>query len=72
MDKFITLTLPDLDVGQILDGLEQRRIIWQATADYLKFGYTDLDQPIEECSHSHEAKAIADYYQRIMDSIKKQ
>lgn len=61
-----------MDIGQILDGLEQRRIIWQATADYLEVGYTDLSDCVEECSDPNEAQAIADYYQYLIDTIKKQ
>ena len=72
MEKFITLRLTRNDVGQILDGLEQRRIIWQATAEYLESGYTTLSDTIEECSDSQEAQAIADDYQRVMDAIRKQ
>jgi len=72
MDKFITLTLPRNDVGQIIDGLEQRRIIWQATAEYLEAGSTTLSDYIEECYNSHEAQAITDCYQHIIDTIRRQ
>ncbi|MBC8463499.1 MAG: hypothetical protein H8D61_00815 [Deltaproteobacteria bacterium] len=72
MEKPIKLILSDMDIGQILDGLEQRRIIWQATADYLEVGYTDLSDCVEECSDPNEAQAIADYYQYLIDTIKKQ
>ena len=72
MEKMIKLVLSDLDVGQILDGLEQRRIVWQATAEYLEMGYTDLSDCIEECSKEYEAQVIADYYEKIINTIKKQ
>lgn len=72
MDKLITLNLTENDVGQILDGLEQRRIIWQATAEYLEAGSTTLSDCIEECSNPHEAQAIADYYQYIINTVKNQ
>lgn len=72
MEKVITLTLNAMDVGQVLDGLEQRRIIWQATAEYLENGSTDLSDFIEECSDAEEAQAVAEHYQRIMDTIRKQ
>lgn len=72
MDDFITLSLKIRDVGQILDGLEQRRIIWQETANYLRFGFTDLPVIIEECSKASEAQAIADHYQHIIQTIKDQ
>ncbi len=70
MDKFITLTLSYTDVGQIIDGLEQRRIIWQATADYLEG--EEVDCIIEECSDPLEAQAIADNYQYIINTIRNQ
>lgn len=72
MDDFIALSLKARDVGQILDGLEQRRIIWQATAEYLTNDYTELSDIIEECSNPTEAQAIADHYQYIMNTIKHQ
>lgn len=72
MDKFIKLTLSALDVGQILDGLEQRRITWQATTEYLACDYTELSDIVEECSDPCEAQAIADYYQYIINTIKNQ
>lgn len=72
MEKLITLTLNDLDVGQVLDGLEQRRIVWQATAEYLENGSTDLSDCIEECSDADEAQAIANHYQEIIAKIKRQ
>lgn len=72
MDKFITLTLPQNDIGQILDGLEQRRIIWQATAEWLMYDYTELSDCVEECSDPLEAQAIADYYQYIINTIRNQ
>ena len=72
MDRFIKLTLTALDVGQILDGLEQRRIIWQATAEYLAYDYTELSDIVEECSDPCEAQAVADYYQYIINTIKSQ
>lgn len=72
MEQVIILKLKRNDVGQILDGLEQRRIIWQATAEYLESGYTTLSDMIEECSDSQEAQSIADDYERIMDTIREQ
>ncbi|MCE5186307.1 MAG: hypothetical protein LLF76_09305 [Planctomycetaceae bacterium] len=72
MEKIVTIKLNETDIGQVLDGLEQRRIIWQATAEYLECGSTELSDVIEECSDSEEAQAIADYYQYLIDTIKKQ
>lgn len=72
MCEFITLSLKELDIGQILDGLERRRITWLATAEYLGCGYTELSDIIEECSDPLEAQAIADHYQYIINTIKNQ
>jgi hypothetical protein len=72
MEQVITLKLNRNDVGQILDGLEQRRIIWQATAEYLESGYTTLSDMIEECSDPLEAQAIAEHYQTIINTIRNQ
>jgi len=72
MEKVVTIRLNDVDWGQILDGLEERRIAWQATAEYLEIGYTDRTDFVEECSDADEAQAIADDYQRIIDSIRTQ
>lgn len=72
MSEFITLCLKALDVGQILDGLEERRISWLATVEYLAYDYTELSSIVEECSDPCEAQAVADYYQYIIDTIKNQ
>ena len=72
MDKFITLTLAQNDVGQIIDGLEQRRIIWQATTEWLMYDYSELSDFMEECSDPLEAQAITDYYQYIINTVQNQ
>lgn len=72
MEKMIKLTLSAIDVGQIVEGLEERRIIWQATAEYLEAGTTQLSDFIEECSDANEAQAISDYYQYLIDTIRRQ
>jgi len=72
MENPIKLVLSYTDVGQILDGLEQRWIMWLATAEYLGGDYTELSDIIEECSDPYEAQAVADYYQYIITTIKNQ
>lgn len=69
--KTITISLTDLDWGQVLDGLEERRHSWQATAEYLE-GNTDIMEIVEECSDAEEAQAMADDYQRLIEAIKEQ
>jgi hypothetical protein len=72
MDEFVTLCLSRLDAGQIIDGLTERMKVWQATAEYLERGYSDISNYIEECSNPHEAHSIAEYYEKIIELIKKQ
>jgi hypothetical protein len=72
MSDLIHLAISRNDVGQILDGLEQRRIIWQATAEYLETGHTDLSDHIEECHNPHEARTIAETYEYLIDKIRSQ
>ncbi len=71
-DPIVTLYLTRTAVWQICDGLHQRMLVWRATAQYLEEGYTDISDSIEECHHSHEAKAIADWYEEIIQSIRDQ
>jgi hypothetical protein len=72
MEEFVTLRLPRNVVGQIIDGLTERMIIWQTTEQYLEEGYSHLGDCIEECSDSQEAHFIAQEYENIIDLINKQ
>jgi hypothetical protein len=72
MEEFVKLTLSRMDVGQILDGLRERMKAWKGTYEYFKKGHTELCEIIEECSDANEAKAIADYYAKIIKNIEKQ
>lgn len=72
MQDFVKLILPSNDVGQIIDGLTERMLVWRATAEYFETGSPQSADYIEECSDEHEATAIADYYQRIIEQIKHQ
>jgi hypothetical protein len=72
MKDFVKLTLSRMDVGQILEGLHERMLVWRATEEYMETGYPQSADCIEECSDAQEAKAIADYYQHIIDTIKNQ
>ena len=72
MDDFVLLRLSRTDVGQILDGLHERMNVWKGTYEYFKKGHTELCDVIEECSDADEAKAIADYYAKIIKNIEKQ
>jgi hypothetical protein len=70
MRKTITLRLDANDVGQVVDGLEARYMVWQRTAEYLQTGYACGE--IEECTSPSEATNIAALYRRIIDEIQKQ
>lgn len=71
-DRIVTLKLPRLMVGQIIDGLRERRKIWLYTAEYMKTGHTEEYCIIEECSDAEEAKNIAAYYEEIIKEINAQ
>jgi len=71
-DKIVTLKLPRLMVGQIIDGLRERQKIWLYTAEFMDTGETEEPCIIEECSNADEAKNIASYYEEIINCIEKQ
>ncbi len=65
------LELDDHEFGQVLDGLEQRAVVWERTADYLrteKFPDGEFFL-IEECSDATEADAIAVRYRAILRKL---
>ncbi|NJK92482.1 MAG: hypothetical protein HC904_12010 [Blastochloris sp.] len=73
MNEWITLSLKRTDVGQILDGLEVRHNQWRDTADYLRTGISPHPDFIaEEANDESEAQALADWYGRIIQTIRKQ
>jgi hypothetical protein len=72
MEEFVKLTLSRMDIGQILDGLHERMLVWRATQEYLETGYPQSSDCVEECADESEACAIADYYQYLIDTVKKQ
>ena len=72
MEKFVTLRLPEIDVLQIIDGLNQRMIIWKTTEEVMETGFSHLGDLIEECSNPQEAHFIAKHYENIIDLIQKQ
>jgi hypothetical protein len=72
MNETIDLSLPAIDVGQILDALHIRMERWAYTADYLRTGRISESYPIEECSDADEAQQLADHYASIIRSIEEQ
>lgn len=72
--KFVTLKLPMLFVGQMLDGLRIRAESWEHTKIYLSDGViVDPDNPyIEECNDEAEARQIETLYREIIKEIETQ
>lgn len=69
----VTITLTDLELGQVLDGLDQRFEAWRNTAEYHRTGMTPTDFFIaEECNGEYEAQSIADIYTAIIAKIRAQ
>ena len=66
------IELDELDLGQLLDGLEMRAESWERTAEYLRSGYIDGDYLVEECSKPEEADDIAEHYRSIIRKIQSQ
>jgi hypothetical protein len=60
------------DLGQLLDGLEDRAEAWEKTAGYHRTGHSPPDFIIEECNDAHEADSIASHYRSIIAKIRKQ
>jgi len=73
MKKSFQIRLENNDLGQLLEGLRIRLDAWRKTAEYLELGYIADDSFIcEECSDPHEAKSIAQHYDRIITQIEEQ
>ena len=68
------ITLDDLEVGQIIDGLEIRAESWERTAEYLRTQKMPDGEffAIEECSKPEEADSIANIYRSIVSKIRSQ
>lgn len=66
------IELDELDIGQLLDGLEIRAESWERTAEYLRSGYVDGDHLVEECSKPEEADGIAAHYRNLIRTIREQ
>lgn len=64
------LILEDIDILQILDGLECRAELWERTVQYLRSDYVDGD--IAECSDPRDALSTLRHYKKIIRSIRKQ
>jgi hypothetical protein len=74
MAKIYGLELDELDLGQLLDGLESRAESWEKSAEYFRSEKMPDGEffIIEECSDLDEAEEIASYYRSIISKIRKQ
>jgi hypothetical protein len=74
MTNSYQITLDDLEVGQILDGLEIRAKSWERTAEYLRTEGIPAGEffVVEECHKPEEADAIANRYRLIIAKIRGQ
>ena len=72
MDRTVTLTLPDLFVGQILDVLRQEQEAWVYTRSYLLGGPLDIERLIKVDSTAEGARKMVEYYQEIIDAVERQ
>jgi hypothetical protein len=72
MSKIYVLRLDQNDVGQLLDGLEDRADVWTKTADYHRTGESPANFIVEECNDADEANRIAKHYRSIIAKIRKQ
>jgi hypothetical protein len=69
MAKNYRIELSDLDLGQLLNGLQMRAERWESTAEYLSSGYVADGYIVEECSKPEEADGIAAHYRSIIAKI---
>ena len=74
MAKTYCITLNQIDLGQLLDGLELRAGSWERTANYLLYGDSGADDFFipEECHKPEEAFGIAEHYRSIIWKIRDQ
>jgi hypothetical protein len=73
MPQLYRVELEANDLGQILDGLRCREESWRNTAIYLRDEYFPDDSFVcEECSSPEEAESIADWNQRIIETLTRQ
>ena len=70
MDKQIAITLSGNDWGQIIDGLECRREVWNDTVRYLEG--ENVNALIEECSDVQEARNLEAIYDRLIRELRQQ
>ncbi len=63
----ISITLDDTDWGQILDALDCRAELYEATAAYYRTGHADCE--IAEVTDEEEAQTLAATYRALIENI---
>lgn len=64
-----TIKLNSHDLGQLLDGIEQRALSYRNTENYHACGKTLSDDIVEEVTDADEARQIAEHYERIIATV---
>ncbi len=72
MAKTYRIVLSAIDLGQLLDGLQDRAEAWEKTADFHRTGESPPNFIIEECTDSDEADGIAAHYRSIISKLEAQ
>jgi hypothetical protein len=69
-----TIQLDDINLFQLLDGLQMRAESWERTAEYLRTEQMPEGEffIVEECSKPEEADDIAAHYRAMIASVRKQ
>jgi len=69
----VNISLERNDIGQIIDGLTVRMESYEFTARFLDDEELNLDHLlIEDVRDSDEARELAGYYRRIIETISRQ
>lgn len=73
-EPIVDLRLPDIFVGQILDGLEKLAEDWEFTSrcGETDFCTTEGDLHMRECNGPYEATRMAEFYRKIINAISEQ
>ena len=67
-----TITLNSLDLGQMLDGIEQRAKAYRDTEYYWETGDFLEEMTLVEVRDGEEARRLAEHYERIIATVQAQ
>ena len=70
--KTFRIALSEVDLGQIIDGLEVRVDAWESAAEYHRTGKPPSGVVVEQCDNAEEAAANAVHYRSIIAAIMRQ